>query len=617
MPKVTKMHKFGALAIISSSLFLTGCANTGGGMLGAVVQTMGGDDCKPAGFVNVSDGEVSGNNNIEGAFNYFTSIGYSEEMAAGIVGNLEAESDGATPWLAEIGYESQWGWSVPGSQLRGWGIAQWTWERHDQVRNHVSNRIGSKYYTSQYSNPKAEDWLTEADESKLLKAQLEFLVKELEGSYRSTVYEPMKKASTPEEAADIFVRKFEVPANVDQTSLVRQASAKQFYDMYKGGGGSSKGDSDEEGPDVKPASNKSSSDMKVTTQSNKDSGNSDSKNASSLKWSFVMKEGAAMTSPYGPRTDPISGRSAFHTGADFVSSDPKKEVYAVTSGVITYAGFINNISGNLVVIKLDNGEFARYNHFSEIKVKQGDRVEAGDVVGIEGSTGYSTGSHLHFEIVPKDKADPNDPIGTQDFEGGTTDPVKWLESKGFTENGSPNGNTPSDQIINAGVSLNGDCGIFGNVGVDVSMGVGTSPGKDMKPGEIPEFDARAFKRADKVVTDNETDEVARINGYIREVWQSKGVKPDDVFDYPSGMDSCHGPGQALDVMVPVDSQLGDTVAAWLIKYKDQLGVSLVIWKQQIWIDQIADQGWRDMEDRGSITQNHRDHVHVSFKPCNR
>jgi hypothetical protein len=72
----------------------------------------------------------------------------------------------------------------------------------------------------------------------------------------------------------------------------------------------------------------------------------------------------------------------------------------------------------------------------------------------------------------------------------------------------------------------------------------------------------------------------------------------------------HSTGHALDIMVS-NSSLGDAIAAWVREHYQELGVSEVIWAQQIWTVQRAGDGWRWMEDRGSITANHYDHVHVT------
>lgn len=82
-----------------------------------------------------------------------------------------------------------------------------------------------------------------------------------------------------------------------------------------------------------------------------------------------------------------------------------------------------------------------------------------------------------------------------------------------------------------------------------------------------------------------------------------GTRPGDPQD--------HGKGLALDVMVPVGSDLGDAVAAWAVENHEALSIKYVIWEQRIW-NPSASKSWRVMEDRGSITQNHYDHVHLSF-----
>ncbi|HLN76702.1 MAG TPA: SH3 domain-containing protein [Nocardioidaceae bacterium] len=81
-----------------------------------------------------------------------------------------------------------------------------------------------------------------------------------------------------------------------------------------------------------------------------------------------------------------------------------------------------------------------------------------------------------------------------------------------------------------------------------------------------------------------------------------GVRPGDPGD--------HGTGHALDIMIP-DSSTGDQIAAWVREHATELGVSEVIWSQRIWTVQRTSEGWRLMEDRGSTTANHYDHVHVT------
>ena len=71
----------------------------------------------------------------------------------------------------------------------------------------------------------------------------------------------------------------------------------------------------------------------------------------------------------------------------------------------------------------------------------------------------------------------------------------------------------------------------------------------------------------------------------------------------------HGTGHAVDVMVGSNSALGDAVAAYVLANRGAFNVKYIIWKQRIWLPELG--YWRPMSDRGSITANHYDHVHIS------
>lgn len=91
-----------------------------------------------------------------------------------------------------------------------------------------------------------------------------------------------------------------------------------------------------------------------------------------------------------------------HDGLDLVGLE-SKEIHATVNGIIQYAGWENSNNhsqgfGQYVCIKGDDGLYYYFGHLSEIKVSTGNRVKITDVIGIEGSTGNSTGSHCHYEI---------------------------------------------------------------------------------------------------------------------------------------------------------------------------------------------------------------------------
>jgi murein DD-endopeptidase MepM/ murein hydrolase activator NlpD len=103
------------------------------------------------------------------------------------------------------------------------------------------------------------------------------------------------------------------------------------------------------------------------------------------------------SSTYGNRIDPFTGRSQFHSGVDF--NGPRgSDILSVADGVVLFSGRHPGY-GNMVDIDHGNGYVTRYAHNQENLVKEGDRVRAGDLIAKMGSTGRSTGSHVHIEVI--------------------------------------------------------------------------------------------------------------------------------------------------------------------------------------------------------------------------
>ena len=103
-----------------------------------------------------------------------------------------------------------------------------------------------------------------------------------------------------------------------------------------------------------------------------------------------------ISSYYGRRTDPFTGRRAHHDGID-LAGKKDSEVIAVAAGVVTWAGKRYGY-GNLVEINHGNGYMTRYGHNATISVQIGDAVKKGQTISRMGSTGRSTGPHVHFEV---------------------------------------------------------------------------------------------------------------------------------------------------------------------------------------------------------------------------
>lgn len=103
-----------------------------------------------------------------------------------------------------------------------------------------------------------------------------------------------------------------------------------------------------------------------------------------------------ITSRFGGRSDPITGASAFHEGVD-IAAAPGQKVHAAADGIVVRAGRIGSL-GKAVYIAHGFGLATRYGHMSRLVVQPGQQVKRGDVIGYVGSTGRSTGYHLHYEV---------------------------------------------------------------------------------------------------------------------------------------------------------------------------------------------------------------------------
>jgi YD repeat-containing protein len=107
-------------------------------------------------------------------------------------------------------------------------------------------------------------------------------------------------------------------------------------------------------------------------------------------------DGGVQSSDYGFRTHPIHGDKRFHSGLD-IAAPEGREIRAVQKGIVTYAERHKGY-GNMVEITHPDGIVTRYAHASRLHVREGDVVDVGETIADVGSTGQSTGPHLHFEV---------------------------------------------------------------------------------------------------------------------------------------------------------------------------------------------------------------------------
>lgn len=119
-----------------------------------------------------------------------------------------------------------------------------------------------------------------------------------------------------------------------------------------------------------------------------------------------------ISSYYGMRSDPFSGKREHHDGVDLAGKEGSK-VIAVASGVVTWSSDRNGY-GNLVEVNHGNGYVTRYGHNKKMLVKVGEKVAKGAELALMGSTGRSTGPHVHFEVL---------------YNGRNQDPVKYINEQ--------------------------------------------------------------------------------------------------------------------------------------------------------------------------------------------
>jgi murein DD-endopeptidase MepM/ murein hydrolase activator NlpD len=120
---------------------------------------------------------------------------------------------------------------------------------------------------------------------------------------------------------------------------------------------------------------------------------------------FILPTRGRLSSTFGVRGDPFTGMSRFHNGID-LAGDIGTPVVAAMSGRVSMAGYNPNY-GRYIILSHAEGFQTLYGHLDTFRVRRGDRVKQGQLIGMMGNSGYSTGSHLHFSIFQR--GEPVDP----------------------------------------------------------------------------------------------------------------------------------------------------------------------------------------------------------------
>ncbi|MBO1100278.1 peptidoglycan DD-metalloendopeptidase family protein [Enterococcus hirae] len=268
--------------------------------------------------------------------------GYSEYAAAGILGNIQGEVGASmNPDTEQLGGPA-------------YGIVQWdgsayplvgspTWNGREYVQRLMNTAGIQEDYRSIEAQVKLLDWC-------MFNGQ--WL-----GKVNPTTVSGFKSINDAQSAAYAFEMNFERPASAHPE---RQNYAQSWYNKLHG------------------------------LTSPEPGGN------------FIcpIQKPVTVTSECGWRTSPINGGQEFHNGIDLVNGNPNTPIFAALDGEVVQAGAnYYDWYGNYVVIKHNNGKWTGYAHLSRIDVSVGQKVQKGAQIGLMGTTGPSTGEHLHFQIM--------------------------------------------------------------------------------------------------------------------------------------------------------------------------------------------------------------------------
>ncbi|MDO5644987.1 MAG: M23 family metallopeptidase [Dermabacter sp.] len=308
--------------------------------------------------------------------------------------------------------------------------------------------------------------------------------------------------------------------------------------------------------------------------------------AESSRVVFPLPEGTwVKTDDFGPRIHPITGQESFHTGLDLGAADGTP-ILAAADGTVTVAEYSGGYGGLIVIEHTIDGQTVAtaYAHMwlGGIHVHVGDRVSAGQHIGDVGSSGMSTGAHLHFEVRPG---------GTN---GEAIDPAKWLNDHGAA-------NLPEAATGPAAGCQTGTAGAPTPLTGDPDQMV-----------DDPTSNGQITARLAHLMAQTKA-------AFPETGWGCYSPRPGTKSEHPLGRACDITFGNAIGhYPTPAQLEVGWKVTNWMKDNADALGVEYLIWQGKIWSVARDDQGWRPyngggMHDPGNVTGGHFDHLHVTVK----
>lgn len=332
---------------------------------------------------------------------------FSDEAAAGVLGNMYGESSfnpknygdvsltntiiGKSADAVNAFWETRNNESKESFRNNGFGLGLCAWM--------VDGANGNKNELYEYIKEKNNGRLEDA------RLQIKFLVEQLlpggisagldTQTIRGYTKESWKNATSAKEAARAFGYWFENFGDLADAFAKRERTAEKMYDILKGKGVVTN-------IDVSTSSSSTTSSSNTTTNSSNNNATTNKSNtsnstAASSATSHWPTQATYISSDFGLRIHPVTGEWTGHEGID-IAGKSGDNIEAAEAGTVIKSGYLGN-AGNCVVLDHGNGVVTWYMHMlSDPPVKVGDVVSKGQVIGQMGSTGRSTGPHLHFEI---------------------------------------------------------------------------------------------------------------------------------------------------------------------------------------------------------------------------
>lgn len=266
------------------------------------------------------------------------SLGYSKAAAAGILGNIRGEvGTGMDPDTDQVGGPAYGAIQFDGSAYPL--VGEPTWDGREYVQRLMAEAGITEDYRLMTTQMRLVNWAMTNGQ--------------WIGVVNPTTVEGFKNSTSPETAAHAFERNFERPAAAHPE---REGWAREWYDKF------------------------------VNLAIDESNG-----------WAVPMARPFTVSSEFGWRTSPINGQQELHNGIDLVHSNSTTPILAAGDGEVVVSMFEQSY-GNYVVILHENGIYTGYAHMSARDVSVGQNVIKGQKIGNMGSTGESTGPHLHFQF---------------------------------------------------------------------------------------------------------------------------------------------------------------------------------------------------------------------------